>query len=123
MRNPIDTFATAMLGELTPTGRNWARAGTVVLAVGAAMSFMYGWAVSPLHALALAGVTFIAAFAPEAAYKAFDKRQWFLGIVGSVARNGRFIAKPSRNCSKANPLSATRIRKQYPIAVWIHSSD
>jgi hypothetical protein len=85
MRNPIDTFATAMLGELTPTGRNWARAGTVVLAVGAAMSFMYGWAVSPLHALALAGVTFIAAFAPEAAYKAFDKRQWFLGIVGSVA--------------------------------------
>lgn len=82
----IDKFTHAMLGNLSPTGVNWARAGTVVLAIGAAMSAAYGWQVSVLHAVGLAGVTFIAAFGIEAAYQAHRDGKWivsgFAGVLG-----------------------------------------
>lgn len=74
--NPIDSLIHAMLGDLEPAGKAWARAGVVVLIVAAAMSFDFGFAVSWKHAVFLACLSFFAAFGPEAAYKAWadDKR-------------------------------------------------
>lgn len=87
----VDKFTHAMLGDLTPVGVNWARAGTLILVVGAAMAARFGWEVSVIHALFLAGVVFIVAFGPEAAYRAFTMRKWFIATVASVFTFGMFI--------------------------------
>ena len=72
----FESFITAMLGNLTPTGRVWARVGIVVLIVAAAMSWDFGSSVSLKHAAFLAALTFVAAFGPEAAYKAWEQRKY-----------------------------------------------
>lgn len=74
-----DSFISSMFGDLAPTGRVWARVGLVVLAVAAWMSFDFGHSVSFKHACFLAALTFVAAFGPEAAYKA-----WQQGKFGSA---------------------------------------
>lgn len=74
-----ESFITAMFGNLAPTGRVWARVGLVVLVVAAAMSWDFGASVSYKHAAFLAALTFVAAFGPEAAYKA-----WTEGKFGSA---------------------------------------
>jgi hypothetical protein len=81
----MDGFIAAMLGKLDATGMAWARVGIVVLCVGAAMSADFGAAVSWKHALFLAGLTFVAAFGPEAAYKAFEMKKYFIGCVAVLA--------------------------------------
>ena len=80
----IDSFIAAMLGRLDNTGLAWARAGVIVLCVGAAMSADFGMQVSWKHALFLAGVTFVAAFGPEAAYKAFQMGKYGIASVAVV---------------------------------------
>lgn len=67
-----DSFIAAMLGNLNRTGIMWARIGVVVLIVAAAMSWSFGAEVSWKHAAFLACLTFVAAFGPEAAYKAWE---------------------------------------------------
>jgi len=71
----FENFITAMMGDLTQTGRIWARVGVVVLIVAAAMSWDFGSSVSLKHAAFLAALTFVAAFGPEAAYKAWEERK------------------------------------------------
>ncbi len=70
---------TAMMGDLSATGRVWARIGMVVLIVAAAMSWGFGAEVSWKHAAFLACLTFVAAFGPEAAHRA-----WTEGKTGSA---------------------------------------
>jgi hypothetical protein len=69
----LDSFIEAMFGTLDKTGKVWARVGAIVLAVAAAMSFDFGHQVSFKHGLFLAGLSFVAAFGPEVAYKAFEE--------------------------------------------------
>lgn len=71
----FEGFISAMLGDLSATGRIWARVGVVVLVVAAAMSWDFGSSVSLKHAAFLAALTFVAAFGPEAAYKAWEERK------------------------------------------------
>lgn len=70
---PIDSFLRTMLGDLAPAGRMWARVGLVVLFVAAAMSYDFGAAVSWKHAIFLALLSFVAAFGPEVAHKAWGE--------------------------------------------------
>jgi hypothetical protein len=70
---PLDSFMHAMFGDLAPTGRAWARVGIVVLCVAALMSYDFGASVSWKHGLFLAVLSFVAAFGPEAAHKAWDE--------------------------------------------------
>lgn len=69
----LDSFIEAMFGTLDKTGKVWARVGAIVLAVAAAMSYDFGSQVSFKHGLFLAGLTFVAAFGPEVAYKAYEE--------------------------------------------------
>lgn len=84
----IDTFIHAMMGDLTPTGKAWARVGVIVLIVAAAMSFDFGRSVSIKHGLFLAGLTFVAAFGPEAAYRAFELKKYFIGGLATLGALG-----------------------------------
>lgn len=61
-----------MFGDLSPVGRFWMWLGLVTLVAAAAMSFLFGWQVSAMHALFLACLSVITAFGPEAAYRMFD---------------------------------------------------
>jgi hypothetical protein len=67
----FENFVTAMMGDLNATGRVWARVGVVVLIVAAAMSWGFGADVSWKHGAFLACLTFVAAFGPEAAHRAW----------------------------------------------------
>ena len=78
---PFDRFIKAMLGNLDSTGLMWARVGLVVLIVAAAMSWGFGAEVSWKHAAFLACLTFVAAFGPEAAHRAFTSGKTTAGIV------------------------------------------
>lgn len=62
-----------MFGELTPFGKFWLYIGLATLGAAAAMSFDFGWTVSWKHALFLALLSIITAFAPEAAYRQFTE--------------------------------------------------
>ncbi len=71
--NPIDRVVDAMIGKnLEDAGRAWARVGVVVLCVAAWMSYDFGSSVSLKHAIFLACLTFVAAFGPDAAHKAWN---------------------------------------------------
>lgn len=80
----IDKFMIAMLGDFDETGRVWARAGFIVLVIGMAMTFDFGRQISWKHGIFLAGLTFVAAFGPEAAYRAFEMRKYAIGLLASV---------------------------------------
>jgi hypothetical protein len=56
-----------MLDQLDAFGKFWLILGLASLAAAAAMSFDFGWQVSPKHALFLAVLTVVAAFGPMAA--------------------------------------------------------
>lgn len=64
-------FVTAMMGDIGPAGRVWAHVGVIVLVVAAAMSWGFGAEVSWKHAAFLACLTFVAAFGPDAAHRAW----------------------------------------------------
>jgi hypothetical protein len=66
-----------MFGELSAFGKFWLYVGLLTLIAAALMSFDFGWSVSWKHALFLALLSVITAFAPEAAY-----RQWQRGMKG-----------------------------------------
>lgn len=82
---PIDTLIKGMLGDLLPTGMAWARVGVIVLVVAAWMSFDFGSSISFKHATFLACLTFVAAFGPEAAYKAVNDRKFVAGAAIAIA--------------------------------------
>lgn len=75
----MDGLIKAMIGDLSPAGKAWARVGIIVLVVAAVMSFDFGFAISWKHAAFLACLTFVAAFGPDAARKA-----WIEGKKGSA---------------------------------------
>lgn len=88
LRDQFNAFIRAMLGDLSPTGHMWARVGVVVLIVAAGMSFDFGRQVSWLHGVFLAGLTFVAAFGPEAAYKAWQERKFGSAIAMAIFTAG-----------------------------------
>lgn len=79
----IDRFNRAMMGNLDATGIMWARIGVIVLVVAASMSWGFGAEVSWKHAAFLACLTFAAAYGPDAAIRAWEKRHW--GKFGMIA--------------------------------------
>lgn len=66
------TIIKTMFGELTPWGKFWLYLGLVSLAAAAGMSFAVGWKMTALHAMFLACLSFVTAFLPEAAYRAWN---------------------------------------------------
>lgn len=68
-----DDFITNIIGDLTPTGKFWAKLGLCVLFVAAAMSFDFGFSVSWKHGVFLALLSFVTAFGPEVAYKMWEE--------------------------------------------------
>lgn len=82
--NPIDRVVDAMIGKnLEDAGRAWARVGVIVLCVAAWMSYDFGSSVSLKHAIFLACLTFVAAFGPDAAHKAWNAGK--KGAAGAIA--------------------------------------
>ncbi len=66
------TILKTMFGELSPWGRFWLYLGLASLTAAAGMSFMVGWKMTALHAVFLACLSFVTAFLPEAAYRAWQ---------------------------------------------------
>lgn len=73
MRNLLRT----MFGDLNPWGKFWLSVGLVSLTAASWMTFEVGWHMTAAHALFLACLSFVTAFAPETAY-----RQWEDGRKG-----------------------------------------
>lgn len=71
----VDNLIVAMVGNLTPAGKAWARVGIITLIVAAIMSFDFGYSISWKHAAFLACLTFVAAFGPDAAHKAWSENK------------------------------------------------
>lgn len=69
----MKTIVKAMFGSLSPWGRFWLALGLFSLAAAAGMSFAVGWKMTALHAIFLACLSFVTAFLPEAAYKAWNE--------------------------------------------------
>lgn len=65
----------ALLNRYTAWGKFWMLLGLILLSAAAAMSFDFGWGVSAKHALFLAGLSFVTAFIPEAAYEKWQHGQ------------------------------------------------
>ena len=74
---PMRKIIREMFGEMSLWGKFWLTIGLGTLAAAAAMSWDFGSSVSIKHALFLALLSVVTAFAPEAAY-----RQWKLGAKG-----------------------------------------
>lgn len=77
-RKITDTFS-SLFGthELTSWGKFWLAVGMISLAAAAWMTFEVGWHMTAAHALFLACLSIVTAFAPETAY-----RQWEEGKKG-----------------------------------------
>lgn len=71
----------AQYDELNPFGRFFFGIGCLLLLVGAAMTFKFGYSMSVLHALMLGGLSIVAAFLPEAAYRMFEDGKPALAFV------------------------------------------
>ena len=76
-----DAFISSMLGNLTDTGKAWARFGLIVLIVAALMSYDFGNAVSWKHGVFLALLSVVAAFGPEVAHKAWQERNHVVSVI------------------------------------------
>lgn len=59
----------AILNRYTAWGKFWLGLGVILLGAASAMSFDFGWGVSAKHAVFLAGMSFVTAFIPDAAYE------------------------------------------------------
>ena len=64
-----------MFGELSPWGKFWLYVGFVALFAAAGMTFSVGWQMTPLHALFLACLSIVTAFAPETAYRMWGEHK------------------------------------------------
>lgn len=74
-RREIAAGIGAFYGRYSAWGRFWLSLGVVLLAAAAAMSFDFGWGVSAKHAIFLAGMSFVTAFIPDAAYEMWNERK------------------------------------------------
>lgn len=81
MTKRINNLITAMMGPLNATGHVWAVVGLIVLVVAAAMSWSFGSEVSWKHAAFLACLTFVAAFGPDAAHRAWHDNKRIASVV------------------------------------------
>jgi hypothetical protein len=70
----------ALFGNLSPWGKFWTVLGLATLAAAATMSFEFGSGVSRAHALFLACLSFVTAFAPEAAFGQWEKNRKGIGV-------------------------------------------
>lgn len=70
----------ALFGDLSPWGKFWTVLGLATLAAAATMSFEFGSGVSRAHALFLACLSFVTAFAPEAAYEQWNSHKRGIAI-------------------------------------------
>lgn len=84
----IDGFISAMLGPLKPTGHAIARGGCIALIMAIWMSCSFGSNMTVAHAGFLGTLTFIAAFGPELAYRAFELRK---PVIGGLATAGAIL--------------------------------
>lgn len=78
------TILKTMFGELSPWGRFWLYLGLASLTAAAGMSFMVGWKMTSLHAIFLACLSFVTAFLPEAAYRAWEEGKRGVAIILGV---------------------------------------
>ena len=111
----FDEFSLAMLGELTPTGKAWARVGAVVLVVAAIMSFNFGFQVSFWHGVFLAALSFAAAFGPEVAHKMVEEGRALVGCVIGVCAAGLLVIEFGSHNSytagiRGDNLAVTRVQ-------------
>lgn len=77
----IDNFITEIIGDLSPTGRLWAKIGLAVLFFAAWMSFDFGYSVSFKHGAFLALLSVVTAFGPEVAYKMWKEGRKPTGLI------------------------------------------
>lgn len=73
-----------LFARYTPWGKFWLCLAIVLLAAAAAMSFDFGWGVSAKHAIFLAGMSFVTAFIPDAAYQMWEERKYGAAIAMAV---------------------------------------
>ena len=75
-RKQIGAGIASLFDRYTAWGKFWLLLGMVLLAAAAAMSFDFGWGVSTKHALFLAGMSFVTAFLPDAAYEKWNAKSY-----------------------------------------------
>jgi len=109
------TVIRAMFGSLSPWGRFWLALGLFSLAAAAGMSFAVGWKMTALHAVFLACLSFVTAFIPEAAYKAWNEGKRGVAVVLSIVAVPLFLVEFGQHAAytagiRGNDLAITKVQ-------------
>lgn len=80
----MNKFIANLFGDLCPVGRFWVYLGLGTLVAAALMSFDFGYAISIKHAIFLAFLTIVVAFAPEVAYHQWEDGKRGASIVIAI---------------------------------------
>lgn len=89
--NAMKAALRSLFASFTPFGKFWLFLGLVSLAAAAGMSFMVGMKMTVLHALFLAVLSFVTAFLPDAAYRAWNEGKTGVAIILAILAMPLFV--------------------------------
>ena len=104
-----------LFGELTAWGRFWLWLGLAALCAAAWMSFMVGLKMTWAHAIFMAILTIVAAFLPEAAYKAWHERKRASAIALAILAAPLFVVEFGQHAAytagiRGHELATTKVQ-------------
>lgn len=105
----------SLFASFTPFGKFWLFLGLVSLAAAAGMSFMVGMKMTVLHALFLAVLSFVTAFLPDAAYRAWNEGKSGVAIILAILAVPLFVIEFGQHAAytagiRGNDLAITKVQ-------------
>ena len=105
----------SLFASFTPFGKFWLFLGLSSLLAAAGMSFMVGMKMTVLHAIFLAVLSFVTAFLPDAAYKAWNEGKSGVAVVLAILAAPLFIIEFGQHAAytagiRGNDLATTKVQ-------------
>jgi hypothetical protein len=105
----------SLFASFTPFGKFWLFLGLVSLAAAAGMSFMVGMKMTVLHALFLAVLSFVTAFLPDAAYRAWGEGKRGVSVILAILAMPLFVVEFGQHAAytagiRGNELAVTKVQ-------------
>lgn len=141
MKSMIHAVVKTMFGDLAPWGKFWLAVGLLTLAAAAWMTFEVGWQMTAAHALFLACLSFVTAFAPETAYRQWEEHrkgvavgisilcvplfaiEFFQHAAYTAGIRGKDIAETGAQNTKADGAQETVDESKQQLVFWQHRLD
>lgn len=105
----------SLFNSFTPFGKFWLALGLAALVAAAWMSFSVGWKMTAAHAVFLAILSFVTAFIPDAAYRAWEERKRGVAIALSLLAAPLFVIEFGQHAAytagiRGNDLAITKVQ-------------